>query len=1097
MRFTAGGATDWLGFQFRMMGDGCFWYDCGAFIKMQKNGSLSINRDITSLATGTVTGSLDRWRHVRLVSETNGTIRVFVDGELITEVISNNNISSEHFGFLSEGASVEIDNFRIYPNDATASSIGYDPEYLDVISTTNSNGNTTRVLRDEYRNALETVNDNGLVVSSVSQKLSRNNTTGNFDPSQPNASYSAAFPNGNALYNSGFELGDGGVPDYWYKDSGGGFTVLAGGEFKRDKNRGYSGNYALLFSESSGYNFNQILHDPHFLWTGKKYYLRFWVKVDGGGTANPTITATLGKEGSTQEITATKTLTDANWTLFEADLSSGNDWDAPFASSYLSISSDIAMELLFDDFYLTEIEYEDQSGPKHSGAYSVSFSNGTGQVMQEQIWNGDSYSSNYTVSHAEYDNLGRSWRSWRPYNYDTGNKFDASFSSHAQSYYGTGSSVRLYTQKEYYAEPLSRVKSVLPAGTGVEKIEYSYGSELFAGIQFSKTSVTDLGNIVSSSISDYAGHTIRSTTAVGTSEEITSSNIYDPYTRIAESRPPHYFDPPTASVADDWVSTSKTDFLGRTIETTSPDAGTSKIKYDEQGRLRFSQSAQQAYDGKVSYTSYDSFGRPLVSGEAAAIFSSLDGNQSYSFENQFENFVALTKYDETPSANDFPWTFFGSQMTGIKSNNSLKTVSSEAYRMDGITNPSMYHFEWQVVIYSYDFSGRVEKKWILTQDKPSLRTEITYTYNDAGQIIKQHTKVGTSQNFYHFYVYDQQGRVSEVSTNTTSTRPNYPTITYNYDAEGKLIFRSTVGLSMASSGFEYDEQGRLSLITTGSGNFEESLSYNTSSQISNVDIINNAGAYNEYSYHFTYDDLGRLEEANYSSVLDLPPHNSHDVKNIGYDKHGNIHDLERYGASSQLIDNLTYSYMAGTNKLSKVDHTGTNHTEGYDDRHQAIEVSGDDLDMIISQVHYNSEYDDNYGAAEYIELTNISGNTMNLKNWQLEDLSNPDQRYKVLDDFYVAHGQRVVFANDQQSLYSTHYRYGYDFNLRDNSGQGALVLRLANDSGNTNVLALRNPAGTVVDYVSWGGNSYGGYTWNKNQGNDETVALHRNKVVCT
>ncbi|MFA5670616.1 MAG: hypothetical protein WC967_15365, partial [Balneolaceae bacterium] len=63
--------------------------------------------------------------------------------------------------------------------------------------------------------------------------------------------------------------------------------------------------------------------------------------------------------------------------------------------------------------------------------------------------------------------------------------------------------------------------------------------------------------------------------------------------------------------------------------------------------------------------------------------------------------------------------------------------------------------------------------------------------------------------------------------------------------------------------------------------------------------------------------------------------------------------------------------------------------------------------------------------------------------------------------------------------------------LRERKLDGSTLLAI------TNVLALRNPVGEVVDYVSWGGNSYGGYTWNKNQGNDETVALHRNKVVCT
>jgi YD repeat-containing protein len=45
---------------------------------------------------------------------------------------------------------------------------------------------------------------------------------------------------------------------------------------------------------------------------------------------------------------------------------------------------------------------------------------------------------------------------------------------------------------------------------------------------------------------------------------------------------------------------------------------------------------------------------------------------------------------------------------------------------------------------------------------------------------------------------------------------------------------------------------------------------------------------------------------------------SHDLPTIQYDKAGNITALQRNGPNGTLIDNLTYSYTAGTNRLASV-----------------------------------------------------------------------------------------------------------------------------------------------------------------------------------
>ena len=70
--------------------------------------------------------------------------------------------------------------------------------------------------------------------------------------------------------------------------------------------------------------------------------------------------------------------------------------------------------------------------------------------------------------------------------------------------------------------------------------------------------------------------------------------------------------------------------LNRITSRNHPDADAATLcKYDDLGRVRFSQDARQRAAGmganrKITYTVYDDFGRVTRVGEAAANFASLD-----------------------------------------------------------------------------------------------------------------------------------------------------------------------------------------------------------------------------------------------------------------------------------------------------------------------------------------------------------------------------------------------------------------------------------------------------------------------------------------
>src|SRR5690606_34934437 len=73
----------------------------------------------------------------------------------------------------------------------------------------------------------------------------------------------------------------------------------------------------------------------------------------------------------------------------------------------------------------------------------------------------------------------------------------------------------------------------------------------------------------------------------------------------------------------------KYDHLGRVIEVTSPDEGTSKFVYSLDGKIRFSQNQIQrdASPKRFSYTNYDKLGRLIEAGEYT-----MSGSGYYVFE---------------------------------------------------------------------------------------------------------------------------------------------------------------------------------------------------------------------------------------------------------------------------------------------------------------------------------------------------------------------------------------------------------------------------------------------------------------------------------
>src|SRR5690606_3706118 len=91
--------------------------------------------------------------------------------------------------------------------------------------------------------------------------------------------------------------------------------------------------------------------------------------------------------------------------------------------------------------------------------------------------------------------------------------------------------------------------------------------------------------------------------------------------------------------------------LGQLIYTMGPDLGEARFKYRRDGQIRYSQNSVQNDAGEFSYTDYDSFGRPVESGEVSnGGFASADPDGAMVSGTRTE--VQYTEYDGTAQTYD-------------------------------------------------------------------------------------------------------------------------------------------------------------------------------------------------------------------------------------------------------------------------------------------------------------------------------------------------------------------------------------------------------------------------------------------------------------
>ena len=332
------------------------------------------------------------------------------------------------------------------------------------------------------------------------------------------------------------------------------------------------------------------------------------------------------------------------------------------------------------------------------------------------------------------------------------------------------------------------------------------------------------------------------------------------------------------------------DTLGRMVSRHHPDADAATLyKYDDLGRVRFSQDARQRAAGtgtnrKITYTVYDDFGRVTRVGEAAADFSKLDPERSYPFENDASSWRSRMTYDggdtvtdsdpvaDTEAASGGP-NYAQGRLTRVQENTDADAAAEVVH------------------IYAYDHLGNVRAKQVSIEGLTGAKT-LEYVYDLAGRITGIIYPDGNQAR----YTYDNAGRLSRVGDANGNTLAAYThTAACN-------IGTHVVGDAIVTGTYTYNPREWVTEINYA-GTFNSKLTYDLAGNVTRQEYSHGSAASKTADY--AYDALYRI------TGFDLTGGTSRDY---AYDRSGNLTSVVT-GSSR-----LTYNY-SGTSTPNRLDST--------------------------------------------------------------------------------------------------------------------------------------------------------------------------------
>lgn len=413
------------------------------------------------------------------------------------------------------------------------------------------------------------------------------------------------------------------------------------------------------------------------------------------------------------------------------------------------------------------------------------------------------------------------------------------------------------------------------------------------------------------------------------------------------------------------------------------------------------------------YYKYDQFNRLLEMGEYESSSTSANFTPANAENTAFPTGTRLV-------ASAFTFDTPASEPLASGQRNLKGRVSSAISYRQGV--PELFSY------YSYDEFGNTE--WVLQKNSAGKWWQLKEDHDLQGRVTRKQYLDGTSSanNLYTQFTYDQAGRLTKVTTGPTLARiDSVQEALYTYYAGGtvkRLQLATSQGVDYRYNTRDWVKQINEQNLTTsqdpghdGSGGtgvpyndrFGAILYYNQESfwglpssqgatphwngNIASL-VYNMSGVYTDgtslVGNLYTYDKANRLTGSNFfdylSSWSSTP---KFDDSSYTYDANGNILTLKRYGSNGNPMDNLSYVYATGKNRLRHVNDT--------------VSPTAFSVD-IDQQVTDNYAYDDN-GSLQKDEQRDIGFIVNDIRNLPLsvwKKSTGQEIRY-----YYDTEGRRI------------------------------------------------------------------------------------------
>ena len=435
------------------------------------------------------------------------------------------------------------------------------------------------------------------------------------------------------------------------------------------------------------------------------------------------------------------------------------------------------------------------------------------------------------------------------------------------------------TQTAYADDPLLRISRVIPPGhtaaTAVDSRYGTWGAESGQGRSY--RTVEDEEGVAATSVYDaYGRHHYAIADSAGTTAATRNNRTsfgYDALDRRVSSNMP-----------GGGRSTYAYDTLGRMISRHHPDAdGATRYKYDDLGRIRFSQDARQKAAGKVTYTVHDDFGRVTRVGEGTftGAFASLDPDSTYAFERDSASWRSRMVYDDDHAAGE-PNHVRG-RLAKVEENTDADAAAEVTH------------------LYAYDALGNVRVKRVEIEGLTGAKT-VEYEHDLAGRVTRLIYPDGSQAR----YAYDGAGRLSRVRDAEGRTLA-----AYTHTAAGNVkthVVGEGAGEGVATGTFRYNPREWVTGIDYP-GRFTVTQQYDNVGNVTSQRYRRAAAETNKVAA-YTYDNLHRLTGFNLDSGAN--------TRSYVYDRNGNINSMVT-GSNT-----LAFNYSSGStpNRLDSTSGTG-------------------------------------------------------------------------------------------------------------------------------------------------------------------------------